>query len=96
MKPLNYYHRKVCKWLDEYGIPYQEEYPVGVYSVDIYIPDIKLVVEIDGPQHDKRKDVKRDAEIERATGMRIVRIPVGVKKGKALAKIFVKDWNTAT
>lgn len=89
--PLNYYHRQVCKWLDAFGIGYIEEYEVGQYSVDIYLPDTKMGVEIDGPQHNKRKDVIRDAAIERATGMQIVRIKVGTRKEKALASIFVKD-----
>ncbi len=91
MKPLNKYHRKVCDWLDEYDIGYREEYPVGPYSVDIWIPKSNLGVEIDGPQHSAAKDMIRDAAIERETGMRIVRIPVGMKKDKALAKIFIKS-----
>lgn len=89
--PLNYYHRIVTKWLDEFGVGYIEEYSVGQYSVDIYLPDTKVGVEVDGPQHNKRKDVIRDAAIERATGMRIVRIKVGTKKDRALARIFVRD-----
>ncbi len=90
---LNYYHRQVCKWLDDFGVGYIEEYEVGQYSVDIYLPDTKIGVEIDGPHHamTRRKDVIRDAEIERNTGMRIIRIKVGTRKDKALAAIFVKD-----
>ncbi len=91
MKPLNKYHRKVCEWLDVFGISYREEYPVGQYSVDIYLPDTKVGVEIDGPQHNKRKDAIRDAAIERETGMRIVRIPVGTRKDKCLGQIFIND-----
>ncbi len=92
-RPLNYYHRQVCKWLDDFGIGYIEEYAVGQYSVDIYLPDTKMGVEIDGPHHamTKRTDMVRDAAIERATGMKIVRIKVGTRKDKALAAIFVKD-----
>lgn len=94
--PVNSYHATVCRWLQEFGITYQEEYPVGQYSVDIYVPDIRVGVEIDGPQHRQRQqrehDVIRDAAIERTSGMRIVRVPVGTKKAKALHAIFGKDY----
>ena len=86
--PLNRYHATVCRWLSELGIGYMEEYPVGQYSLDIYISDMKLGVEIDGPQHNRRKDVVRDAAIERAIGIRIIRIKVGTRKQKALAAIL--------
>ncbi len=77
--------------MDSFGIGYIEEYSVGQYSVDIYIPDTKMGVEIDGPHHSRRKDVIRDAAIERETGMQIVRIKVGTRKEKALGAIFIKD-----
>ncbi len=92
MRPLNRYHRTVCGWLDEFGVGYREEYPVGQYSVDIYLPDTKVGVEIDGPQHNKRRDVIRDARIERHTGLKIVRIKVGTRKAKALAVIFEQHY----
>ena len=92
---MNRYHATVCKWLQALGITYQEEYPVGQYSVDIYLPDTRVGVEIDGPQHRQRQqrehDVARDAAIERASGMRIVRVPVGTRKAAALHAIFGKD-----
>lgn len=92
MKPLNTYHRKVCGWLSDFGISYIEEYKVGQYSVDIYLPDSKMGVEIDGPQHDKIKDMLRDGEIERETGMMIIRIKVGTSKARCLGAIFGKDY----
>jgi very-short-patch-repair endonuclease len=49
-------------------------------EVDFYWPDQNLVVEIDGPGHDrprtKREDAARDAALTRA-GLRVVRIPSG-------------------
>ena len=93
MRPLNQYHRTVCRWLDELDVGYTEEYPVGQYTIDIYIPDMRLGVELDGPQHVKKKDIIRDHKILTA-GMavvQIVRIKVGTKKAEALSAIL-KDY----
>ncbi|KKM08241.1 hypothetical protein LCGC14_1725810, partial [marine sediment metagenome] len=46
--PLNRYHRRICQELSKLGIPYADEYPVGGRDCDIYIPDLKRIVEIDG------------------------------------------------
>ena len=49
-------------------------------EVDLYWPDDNLVLEIDGPGHDRprtrNEDARRD-EALRANGMRIVRLPSG-------------------
>jgi len=86
--PLNYYHRQVAKWLSAAGISYTEEYPVGPYHLDLYLPDQKLGVEIDGPHHNKAKDWERDRLIRDHFDIRIVRVPVGTKKAKCLAAIL--------
>lgn len=83
--PLNYYHRQVCVWLSELGISYVEEYPVGRYSLDIYLPDMRRGVEIDGPGHNKKRDRQRDLTIVAdETVDELVRIKVGTRKAKAL------------
>lgn len=89
MKPLNNYHRKVCEWLSELGIGYSEEYPVGKWSLDIYIGEMNLGVEIDGKGfHSPKKDKIRDDRILGEFAIPIVRIKVGTGKQEALDAIF--------
>lgn len=89
MRPLNQYHRTVCRWLDELDVGYVEEYPVGQYNLDIYLPDMKVGVEIDGPQHVKKGDKIRDTRIILWSEIdRIVRVKVGTRKEFALRAIL--------
>jgi very-short-patch-repair endonuclease len=95
MRPLNQYHRTVCRWLDEMDVGYVEEYPVGQYTIDIYLPDMKMGVEIDGPQHVKKEDIIRDHLILTTTlaGVdQIVRVKVGTKKELALRAILKEHY----
>lgn len=85
---LNHYHRQVCKWLSELGIPYMEEYEAGQYSLDLYLPDLRRGVEIDGPQHSTREDGVRDELIFTVYGIQIVRVKVGTRKQEALEAIL--------
>lgn len=51
---------KIAKWIREVGLVVEEEYELHPYSVDIYLPELHLAVEVDGPHHSKKKDDKRD------------------------------------
>src|SRR5947209_619408 len=42
--------------------------------VDFYLPEQNLVVEIDGPYHDRERDRKRDEALERTQGIRTIRL----------------------
>lgn len=87
--PLNRYHRRICQELSKLGIPYADEYPVGRRDCDIYIPDLKLLVELDGPRHFRRADERRDAELmaERPE-LNIVHIKVGTPVPEAMEVIL--------
>ena len=61
-----------------------EEYPVGKRSLDIYLSEMHLGVEVDGPHHNRVKDFARDAEILAESGINIVHIKVGTRKQDAL------------
>ena len=88
MRASNVYHRQVCEWARELGLLYVEEYMVGPYSADIYLPELFLVVEIDGPYHalSKRRDTERDAYLAEH-GLRVLRIRVGVPKEDVLRRL---------
>jgi len=88
MRSLNGFHRQVTRWLDELGMSYVEEFQAGPWSLDIYIPDAKLGVEVDGPLHRRAKDWERDRLILSHFGIRIVRVRVGERKEKVLEAIF--------
>lgn len=55
------------------------QYKVGRYQVDFLLPELRVVLEIDGERHKNRKeyDSERDRSIQKAlgTGWKIIRIP---------------------
>ena len=88
MEPLNNYHAVVCRWLTEAGISYMEEYPVGRWSLDIYLREANLGIEVDGPQHNRKKDAERDQQIFEEFDISIIRIKVGTTKALCMEKIL--------
>lgn len=71
-------HRRVEKVLEAMGVNYISEHPVGVYSLDCYLPEWHLCIEIDGPYHMKKHDRKRDEDL-RSVGIETLRIKVANK-----------------
>ena len=61
------------------GYDFELNYKTGKYIVDMYLPDLKLIVEVDGDRHEHRSlyDSKRDVEIRKQLGeeWEIIRIP---------------------
>ena len=53
-------HRRVERILDKMQIGYESEYSFYPYSVDIYIGEFHVGIEVDGPQHSAAKDRIRD------------------------------------
>jgi len=70
------HQRLVNRWIVDIGIGTQLEYEVGKYFIDIYVPDLLLGVEVDGPWHLHRRDKKRDAYILETHGIEVWRIPI--------------------
>lgn len=62
--------------LVENGIDFQFQYQIGPYRAD-YLVGEDLVVELDGPLHDKASDKRRDNYL-RKMGYRVLRIPIFV------------------
>lgn len=88
--PVNQYHARLCRELGRLGIQYTEEYPVGRYSVDIYIPEVNRFIEVDGPYHiSPRADARRDAALrELEPDVDIVHIKVGTPVPEALQRMI--------
>ena len=78
--------------LSRLGIPYADEYPVGRRDCDIYLPDLKRLVEIDGPTHLRRADERRDAEImAERPDLNIVHVKVGTPVSEAMELILAES-----
>lgn len=93
MNPLNRYHNQVTRWLTNAGISWMAEYPVGPWHLDIYLKEMNLGVEIDGPCHGlrRKKDQARDEEINETYGIPILRIKVGTPKEEAMGLMIPKE-----
>ena len=54
---------------------FRRQHPIGPYVADFYCPKARLIIEIDGSQHDasQARDTRRDAYMA-AMGLRVVRI----------------------
>lgn len=44
-------HREVSKYLNRVGLSHSNEVTMGPFSFDIYVPETRTVIEIDGPHH---------------------------------------------
>jgi len=73
-------HIQVSKILERAGLEIMDEEPFPPYDVDIYIPAHHVVVEIDGPQHEKKRDEKRDKKLLEEYGLPVFHIPAKYAK----------------
>ena len=52
----------IADCLDKAGLRHAPQYEIFPYTVDFYIPELKIVIEADGKMgHLKKRDKKRDA-----------------------------------
>jgi len=66
----------MAEWVREAGFGSILEQDFEPYVVDIYIPDLLLALEIDGPYHMKRHDAVRDEYIRDNYQIEIWRFPL--------------------
>jgi very-short-patch-repair endonuclease len=57
------------------GCEIRRQVPIGRFVVDFLVPEARVVVEVDGPYHSRRRaaDARRDAWLGRA-GYRVLRL----------------------
>ena len=75
-------HRQLSQALRRQGVQHRNEVRLRAtnweyaYVADIYIPERRLVIEVDGPSHYGRewRDRIRDVKLRRDLGLRTVRI----------------------
>ena len=70
----------VLEWVRSTGLRANSQEDFPPYVVDVYIPDMKLGIEIDGPLHLSRRDRKRDQELKNNYGVDIWRLPLKILK----------------
>lgn len=73
------------------GFRFKRQQFVLGWIVDFYCPKRRLVVEIDGPSHDRVKDARRDA-IMTNHGFRVIRFTNDEVKTK-IAHVVGRLWN---
>lgn len=58
------------------GYKFRRQHPIRQYIVDFYCHSLKLVIEVDGPIHDREENKKADMERQHnleAEGLRVIR-----------------------
>jgi very-short-patch-repair endonuclease len=76
----------MASWVKEAGFGSILEQDFEPYVVDIYIPDLMLALEIDGPYHMTRRDEYRDAHIRTNYNIEIWRYPLKIVKSSFKAE----------
>lgn len=83
--------------LAESGLNFNFQVEIGVYRVD-YLVNGNLIIELDGPQHIKERDDKRDQYL-RGLGYKIIRVPIwilSIDKEAVIQEIIEasrENWN---
>ena len=90
-------HKKAVKLIEIIGVELIEEVDFPPYRVDCYLPDYHIAVEIDGPQHTKPADLKRDLFLMREYKLPVLHITEPELKNKIYFRetllYFIEDWN---
>ncbi len=91
-------HRILIRICESLGLEWQDEVKFGKYSLDVYIPSLKLCIECDGlywhtlegvPQKDKRRD-KYLLENYGIKTLRITDEELNTDKKEVIARITAK------
>jgi very-short-patch-repair endonuclease len=68
-------HRRVLRIVENLGYRVMDEVSFPPFQVDIYVPDYHAAIEVDGPQHQKGRDAKRDAILFERYFLKVFRVP---------------------
>ncbi len=65
-------------FLRDYRVKFLRQKPLGIYIVDFYCAEAKIIIELDGSQHYEEKNIKKDIERTKYLeqyGITVIRIP---------------------
>ena len=80
-------HRQLVALLEWLGFTVEEEKGFYPYHVDVYVPELHVAFEADGPQHRERPDAERDERLLGTYALQIYRLGAGVLD-KPLEKVL--------
>ena len=66
LRPKDYTAQEnlIAQVLDELGLRYDQQYEAYPYTLDFYIPEVRMCIEADGVYgHYRKRDIKRDMEL---------------------------------
>ena len=73
------------------GFRVRRQFVLSPYLVDFFVPSYRLVIEVDGGYHDtleqRAADARREAELVRLHGVRIVRIDAQLVEARPAAAV---------
>ena len=83
--------RAVCQ--RQLGVRVRRQHPMHPYIVDFYVAAYRLVIEIDGGAHASEAaqlaDARRDAELVRTFGVRVLRLPAELVENELPAALAI-------
>ncbi len=79
--------REMEKAVAALGFPYERQKPIGPWYADFAIPELMLVVEVDGRGHSKEADAARDDGMIKCGGWFTVRVDAEEAKKDAVAAL---------
>ena len=74
-------HREISRYLLQLGLPHTNEVIFGPFSLDIYVPETRTIIEIDGPHHFFRDTVTRTSssvlkhKLLECMGYKLIHVP---------------------
>lgn len=91
------YLNEIEDFLKLMNINYIEQYQVGNYRIDLYIPEYNLAIEIDEEEHKYKKDYDkiRQKYIEKQIHCTFIRVNEGESCGSAIARIIKELYKCA-
>ena len=91
------YLNEIEDFLDLMNVEYKEQFQVGNYRIDLYIPEYNIAIEIDEEEHKYKKDYDRIRQkyIEKQIHCKFIRINEGESCGCAIAKITKELYKCA-
>lgn len=91
------YLNEIEDFLNLMSINYVEQYRIGNYRIDLYIPKFNLAIEIDEKEHKYKQgyDTIRQKYIEKQIHCTFIRINEGESCGSAIARIVKELYKCA-
>ena len=85
-------HKRVEQILSKIGLGYESEYSFSPFTIDIYLSEWHIGIEIDGPYHSLTKDKKRDKDLLEKYGLYLLHLKTKDGQNKEEIEIAILDF----